>query len=522
MKSRPISTGQTIIASHHNDRRDDARGGSFLLPHQQLGALALGTTPTNGQVVHVIVNGTTITFTAVTGTPTNPGDVKAPGTAAGFVANLIAGLRRPDLTTSTFIALSGANQILLQYAGWAYPGGTTTIVPFSLNKNVNGNTDILTSFNITTTVTSGTWTAQTMQLYVEDGTYYIGTTRVLFTGGSTPTFTAPSTNPRIDLVTADSSGTLATVTGTESATPSAPSYPANKVVICEVYHIVGETSLHDFEDQQTGQGYVYNDVRNIVQPVYIAVSSQLARGVVTNIQEGTDAGKPGSPSVGDIYIATDTTKVYVCYSAGNWQSVSPVMGNRVELTSGSGAWSVPGGVTKAFATVIGGGGGGGSGGGGNNGGAGGNGGGGGGAGQVLPMYPLDLTGVSTVSYSVGGGGSGGASVAKNSSGNVGTAGTVSTFGGLTATGGTAGTAGAAASQGGSAGGNGGSGSSNGVPLGPSGGTGSPSQPTNGTTGTSGTELGQGGGGGGGGAAGGSTSSSGAGGSGGGGYIAIYY
>lgn len=44
-------------------------------------------------------------------------------------------------------------------------------------------------------------------------------------------------------------------------------------------------------------------------------------GAVINLQSGTAAQKPGSSAVGDIYIETDTSKVYACYSAGNWAEV---------------------------------------------------------------------------------------------------------------------------------------------------------------------------------------------------------
>ena len=44
-------------------------------------------------------------------------------------------------------------------------------------------------------------------------------------------------------------------------------------------------------------------------------------GAVINLQSGTAAAKPGSPAVGDIYIETDTSKVYACYSAGVWTEV---------------------------------------------------------------------------------------------------------------------------------------------------------------------------------------------------------
>lgn len=289
MKSSRLPSGSTYYAHQHNALRSDAVAAAWLHVHQQLGALALGTGPSNNQTVTFIINGTSVVFNAVTGSPTNPGDVKAPGTAAGFVANLYAALINPTTTTSTFVALSAANAQLVQYLGWGFSTGGTTITPYSLNTSTYGP---LTSFSASTTVTSGSWTGQTMQLYVEPGTYYVGATRVLYLGGSTPTITAPSSHPRIDLVTADSSGTIALVTGTENASPVAPSYPANKLVLAEIYNVVGETALYDNDNQQTGQGYVSNDVRPAMAPPYISSASQVASGLFIL--------DPGSEAQGDI------------------------------------------------------------------------------------------------------------------------------------------------------------------------------------------------------------------------------
>jgi hypothetical protein len=267
MKSRPIGPGQTILASQNNDKRDDARGGGFLLAHQQLGTIALPTNPSNTQTLTLDINGTNVVVTFVTSIGSSANNVLIGASAAATTQNLVNFLRRPDLTNSTQIAASSANQSLLQYCGYAWPGSSTNIVPFSLNKNVNGLTGPLTSFNITTTVTSGSWTAQTMQLYVQDGTYYIAGTRYLFTGGSTPTVTAPVSHPRIDVLTINSSGTLAWTTGTESSSPVAPTYPVGNVAICELYNVVSETALYDNENQQSSQGYIYNDVRpSVVNP----------------------------------------------------------------------------------------------------------------------------------------------------------------------------------------------------------------------------------------------------------------
>lgn len=41
---------------------------------------------------------------------------------------------------------------------------------------------------------------------------------------------------------------------------------------------------------------------------------------VTNIKQGLDADKSASPSVGDVYLATDTSLFYVCFVTGTWQS----------------------------------------------------------------------------------------------------------------------------------------------------------------------------------------------------------
>jgi hypothetical protein len=257
MRSFPVVAGQQGYAQAYTNLRHDARGGANLLVHQQLGALALGTAPTNGQTVTLTINGNAIVFTAVGTIGTTPGNVLNPGTAAGFVANLVALLNQPQTTTATGVALSTANQQLLSYLSWAL-SGTTTITPCSNNTSLYAP---LSSFTAATNITSGSWTAQTMQLYVEPGVVYVSGTRVIFSGGSTPTVSAPSGNPRIDVLTIDNSGTLAWTTGSENASPAAPTYPAGKVALCELYNVVGETALFDLENQTSAQGYIYHDVR---------------------------------------------------------------------------------------------------------------------------------------------------------------------------------------------------------------------------------------------------------------------
>jgi len=283
MKSNNVGSGETGYSEQYDALVADAFGGSFLLPHQQLGVLALPTNPSNTQTLTLDINGTNVVFTFVTSIGATAGNVKIGANAAATAANLLALLENPQTTTANGVALSSANQQLSVFCGYALNGTSLTI--YSQN---NATYAPLTSFTASTTATSGTWTANTMALYVEPGSYYIGTTLVKYAGGNTPTFTAPSSHPRIDIVTLDSSGTLAVTTGTEASSPVAPSYPANKIVVCEVFHELSETIIRDWNDGT--QGYISNDSRPELAPPYISAASQVATGLfipwISSIAQG--------------------------------------------------------------------------------------------------------------------------------------------------------------------------------------------------------------------------------------------
>ncbi len=42
-----------------------------------------------------------------------------------------------------------------------------------------------------------------------------------------------------------------------------------------------------------------------------------------NVQHEIDANKTASPVAGDVFIATDTSKVYVCFADGTWTTIYP-------------------------------------------------------------------------------------------------------------------------------------------------------------------------------------------------------
>lgn len=119
-----------------------------------------------------------------------------------------------------------------------------------------------------------------LTLKVEAGVYYTGATRVIFAGGNSPSFAAPAANPRIDLLVADSAGVLSRVIGTEAASPAAPAYPTDKVVICEVFNRVGQTTIRDADT--AGQGYIKQDVRPVLGGAFISSASQIADSVITD------------------------------------------------------------------------------------------------------------------------------------------------------------------------------------------------------------------------------------------------
>jgi hypothetical protein len=218
MKSVPIAAGQTGFSQKYNALRDDAKGGASFLAHQQLGVLALPTNPSNTQTGTLTINGTAVTGHFVTSIGAVAGNVLIGASAAATAANLLGLLRNPQATTSTQIALTLANQSLLALCGYALNGTSITVSSYNTLTNSQQ-----TSFTASTTATGGSWTANTMKVYVEPGIFYVGITQVVFAGNNTPAFTAPVSHPRIDIVTLDSSGTLAIPQGTESASPVARS-----------------------------------------------------------------------------------------------------------------------------------------------------------------------------------------------------------------------------------------------------------------------------------------------------------
>jgi len=281
MRSSIVSNGQAGFSGQYNNLRSDAAGAAGLLVHQMLGYFSMGTNPANTKTLTLTINGTAVTFTFVSSIGSTAGNVLIAGTAAGTMANLLALLQQPQTTTSTGVALSAANQQLVSYL--SFLPVTTTLYVSSNNTNAYAP---ITSFSASTNATSDSWTSQTMALLVEPGTTTIAGTIVKYAGGITPTFTAPVSNPRFDLVTINSSGTIVLVTGTENASPVVPTYPSGSTTLCEVHHSVSETSIYDNANQTAGQGYIQQDSRPFMNITQIVQSGLIMMWPVAPVPTG--------------------------------------------------------------------------------------------------------------------------------------------------------------------------------------------------------------------------------------------
>jgi hypothetical protein len=259
MRSNNVSANTVAYPTDYNTLVQDAAGAGRLLAHQMLGYFTLSTNPGNGKTLTLDINGTNVVITFVSSIGSTAGNVLIGASAAATCANLMGLLFNPTVSSATQVAIgvnTAANTTLINYLGHSLTG--TTLVISSMNTLVSAP---LTSFSGSTNATSDSYTASTLTLYVEPGVVYVNGTEIYFAGAVTSAVTAPSSHPRIDVLSMDNTGTLNWTTGSENVSPSAPTYPSNQIPICELYNVVGETALYDNANQQSGQGYVYNDVR---------------------------------------------------------------------------------------------------------------------------------------------------------------------------------------------------------------------------------------------------------------------
>lgn len=108
----------------------------------------------------------------------------------------------------------------------------------------DGATDLLTQ------ETAGT---PTMGVVVDPGAAMVdGQVTGLISQFATELLTAPSVNPRKDLVQITQDGEIEIKTGTEAASPVAPTVDADALALAVIDHRVGESSIKDTDDSSNG------------------------------------------------------------------------------------------------------------------------------------------------------------------------------------------------------------------------------------------------------------------------------
>lgn len=175
---------------------------------------------------------------------------------------------------------------------------------------------------------------------------YIGSAPLTFVGGATPSVSAPATNPRIDLVKIDATGSLGIITGAEAVAPVVQwgSLASDEIPLALLYCKAGMSSIVDYEDKDanTTEGYIYKDVRpflNLGKANFIDLtdtpgaytngyflkmnaSSVIGASMVLDDLTDTDVGSP-----------TNLQLLQYVTASGKWQSATVIDTNTALGTS---------------------------------------------------------------------------------------------------------------------------------------------------------------------------------------------
>lgn len=164
-----------------------------------------------------------------------------------------------------------------------------------------------------------------MTVQIDAGHVFDGTTLTELAQQTSATITAPSGNPRRDIVYIDRyTGAIGIATGTEAASPSDPSLPFNSIPIARVALTVGQTTITNAD---------LTDIRSL---------GQLGLSLAASFRPGIDAGQlPTAEMLGALAFASLIT-------AGDLRGTA----NRLMLTDSSGV-GAEGTVTGLLALAAG-------------------------------------------------------------------------------------------------------------------------------------------------------------------------
>lgn len=129
---------------------------------------------------------------------------------------------------------------------------------------------------------------------------YVGENPATFTAGNSPSVSAPTVNPRIDVLVASGTSALSLqwLIGAESGSPSTPTIPDEDLMpICSVYCKPTMDRILDYEDKDTDgtEGYIYRDLRP-----RIALPQSVGKKIIMDNYWG---GRCYKKSTSEIYIS---------------------------------------------------------------------------------------------------------------------------------------------------------------------------------------------------------------------------
>jgi hypothetical protein len=114
---------------------------------------------------------------------------------------------------------------------------------------------------ITSLVTESTPNAMTVEIATDIG--QAGGISINWAAATTGTITAPSVNPRIDIVVANSDNTITIVTGSEAATPVIPTVSSTQIALARIDLTTSTTAITNSEITNYN-GYVWSQIGEII------------------------------------------------------------------------------------------------------------------------------------------------------------------------------------------------------------------------------------------------------------------
>lgn len=138
---------------------------------------------------------------------------------------------------------------------------------------------------------SGSPSAPDMTVTIDAGALLVGESLVSQNAQTSGTITAPSGNPRRDLIVIDEkTAALSIVTGTEAASPSDPDLPDGKIPVGRIRLTVGMTVIDDMD---------IDDLR----PIWLVSAGMKGTTITPVVQSGSPTGCVITlPAIGDYFV----------------------------------------------------------------------------------------------------------------------------------------------------------------------------------------------------------------------------